>query len=180
MDRYRITEGIGLYFVTFTIVDWLPIFIDETASGIITKSLNFCIQYKNLRVTAYVIMPNHMHAVIFDANFDPENLKKTIVEFRKFTGKQLSIYVDEKYSANISAVLRSQSRTDRDRQFWRHGWHAEGIFTPSFLQQKIDYIHLNPCRKGLVREPQDWRFSSAAYWLEEKPVDVEIADVLWA
>jgi REP element-mobilizing transposase RayT len=179
MDRYRITEGIGVYFVTFTIVDWLPIFIDETAAEIVTGSLNHCVQQKNLRVIAYVIMPTHFHAVVFDKDFDPKRLEKTLTEFRKFTGKQLSNHVDNNFSENIAAILRAQPRTDRERQFWQQGWHAEGIFSQAFLQQKVDYIHMNPCRKGLVREPQHWRFSSAAYWLDGKSVDVEISDVIW-
>lgn len=31
MERYRIVEGVGVYYVTFTVVEWLPVFIDETA-----------------------------------------------------------------------------------------------------------------------------------------------------
>ena len=52
MERYRIIEGVGIYFVTFTVVEWLPVFIDETSCLIVTDSLNFCIQNKNLRVNA--------------------------------------------------------------------------------------------------------------------------------
>jgi len=179
MGGYRITEGMGVYFVTFTIVDWLPIFIDETAGEIVTASLNHCIQHKNLRVIAYVIMPTHLHAILFDEDFNPQRLNKTLTEYRKFTGKQLSIHVDTHYSGSFASILRAQPRTDRERQFWQQGWHAEGIFTQSFLEQKVDYIHMNPCRKGLVHEPQDWRFSSARFWLEGKSVDVEISDVIW-
>ena len=29
------------------------------------------------------------------------------------------------------------------------------------MQQKIDYIHYNPVRKGYVDKPEDWRYSSA-------------------
>jgi hypothetical protein len=36
MQRYRVVEGVELYYVTFSIVEWLPIFIDETACKIIT------------------------------------------------------------------------------------------------------------------------------------------------
>lgn len=66
MERYRIVESVGIYFVTFTVVEWLPVFIDEISCKIVTESLNFCIQNKNLRINAYVLMPNHFHAVVFD------------------------------------------------------------------------------------------------------------------
>ena len=31
MERYRIVADVGVYYVTFTVVEWLPVFIDETA-----------------------------------------------------------------------------------------------------------------------------------------------------
>ncbi len=179
MDRYRITEGIGVYFITFTIVDWLPVLIDEPPISILIESLRFCIEQKGLRINAYVIMPNHMHAVVFDANFDPKILKQTLTSFRKFTGQQLSNYVDTHFSESLASVLRNPNRADRDRQFWQPGWHAEGIFSFPFWQQKVDYLHWNPCRKGLVRSPQDWRYSSAAYWIDGKKVDLPVTDVVW-
>jgi putative transposase len=52
VERYRIVEGIWVYYVIFTVVEWLPDFIDEHACKIITDSLNFCIKNKSLRINA--------------------------------------------------------------------------------------------------------------------------------
>lgn len=45
------------------------------------------------------------------------------------------------------------------------------------LRQKIDYIHANPVRKGLVDDPAHWPYSSAAAYAGSKspiiPVDTE-------
>jgi len=38
MERYHIVSGVGVYYVTFTVVEWLPVFIDEHACKIITGS----------------------------------------------------------------------------------------------------------------------------------------------
>ena len=89
MERYRIAEGVGLYYVTFTVVEWLPVFIDETACRIITESFNFCVTNKHLGVNAYVIMPTHLHAITFDSEFDPQRPKHTLDDMRKFTGRRL-------------------------------------------------------------------------------------------
>ncbi|TDA66208.1 MAG: hypothetical protein D9V45_04535 [Chloroflexi bacterium] len=179
MDRYRIVDGVGVYFITFTIVDWLPVFVDETPITTLIDSLKYCIAHKNLRVNAYVIMPNHFHAIVFDAAFDPLNLKRALTGFRKFSGRQLSDYVGFRYSSAISSVLKNDELKDRERRFWQSGWHAEGIYSESFLEQKVNYLHWNPCRKGLVRSPQDWRYSSAAYWLDGKQVDLPLSEIEW-
>jgi putative transposase len=81
MERYRIVADVGLYYVTFTIVEWLPVFIDEAACRIVTDSLNFCIRKKCLGVNAYVIMPTHFHAIVFDIEFNSERLKHSVPSF---------------------------------------------------------------------------------------------------
>lgn len=165
MERYRIVEGVGIYFVTFTIVEWMPVFIEEATCKIFTESLNFSIKNKRLGVNAYVIMPTHTHAILFDKDFDNERLKHTLDDFRKFTGRQLLDYADANLPNSFGQTFRENAKEDRQRKFWQSTQHPEGIFTEKFYRQKFNYIHLNPVRKGLVRSAVDWRFSSAGYWL---------------
>jgi hypothetical protein len=86
MEVYRIHDNAALYYFTFTVIHWLPVFVSEESCRIITDSLNFCHQKKGLRVNAYVIMPTHMHLVAFDADFDNQRLQQTVLDMRKFTG----------------------------------------------------------------------------------------------
>jgi len=44
----------------------------------------------------------------------------------------------------------------------------------SFWRVKFDYLHENPCRKGLVSRAEDWRFSAAAAWLSEGGSNEEV------
>jgi len=180
MERYRIDPEVGVYFVTFTVVAWLPVFIDELSCKIITDSLNFCREKKFLRTNAFVIMPNHLHAIVFDVNFDPTRLKHTLDDFRKFTGRQL-LDLSAKYRpVSFMEEFRKHAGKDRERRFWQPTQHPEGITSDKFYAQKLNYIHDNPRRKGLVHHVQDWRFSSASFWLglEEKN-DVVLSGVGW-
>jgi putative transposase len=179
MERYKIVEDISVYFVTFTVVEWLPVFIDEPSCKIITNSLNFCFNHKNLRINAFVIMPNHLHAIVFDANFDSQRLKHTLDDFRKFTGSQMIDYCSQNVTPSFGEIFRKHAGNDRLRRFWQPTQHPEGITTEKFWAQKMEYIHWNPCRKGLVRLPEDWRFSSAAYWIKDEAVDAELTDIEW-
>ena len=181
MEHYRILEGVYVYFVTFTIVEWLPVFIEEQPFKIITNSLNFCIQNKSLRVNAYVVMPNHLHAILFDVDFDSERLKHTLDDFRKFTGRQLADYCDAHCSPVFGKTFRYTAGEDRRRRVWQPTQHPEGIVSEQFWQQKVNYIHENPVRKGLVTQPEDWRFSSAKFWAgeENKNTDVELCVIGW-
>lgn len=190
MERYRIVEGVGIYFVTFTIVEWMPVFIEEAACKIVTESLNFSTRNKKLGVNAYVIMPNHMHAIVFDKDFDNDRLKHTLDDFRKFTGRQLLDYADANLPNPFGQIFRENASEDRQRKFWQSTQHPEGIYSEKFYMQKFNYIHLNPVRKGLVRSTMDWRFSSAGYWFAMNdgfgsgdpnltPNDVELSGIGW-
>jgi hypothetical protein len=57
VERYRITAEAAVYYVTYSVVDWLPVFVSEQSCRIITDSLNFCYEKKGLRVNAFVIRP---------------------------------------------------------------------------------------------------------------------------
>ena len=177
MDRYQFYDGVYVYFVTFTIIDWLPVFIDPNPIQIIVDSLNFCIQGKSLRINAYVLMPNHLHLIVFDAKFDNLRLHQTLVDFRKFTGKRLADHIDSNLCSSWATVIRSQDLEDRQRLVWQPGWHAEGLASEKFWKQKLNYIHENPVRKGFVRSPEHWCYSSAGYWLGGEVGDVPVVPV---
>jgi putative transposase len=65
MERYRIGDDVGIHFVTMSVVNWLPVFVSDGAFRIVADSFNFCHERKGLRVNAYVVMPTHLHAIVF-------------------------------------------------------------------------------------------------------------------
>ncbi|MCZ7667098.1 MAG: hypothetical protein M5U34_07690 [Chloroflexi bacterium] len=99
METAKIQEGAALYYLTFTVVYWLPVFVSEEPCLIVTESLNFCHHQKSLRINAFVIMPTHVHLIVFDGAFDNERLRQTINAMRQYTGRQLSHYCHEKMTA---------------------------------------------------------------------------------
>jgi REP element-mobilizing transposase RayT len=169
----------ALYFVTFSVVEWLPVFVAEEPCRVIVDSLNFCHRQKHMRINAYVIMPTHVHAILFDRDFDNKRLQQALTALRKYTGRQLTDYCRAHTPTCFLTVLNSAAGLDRRHRFWQDGTHPEAIYTEDFWRQKFNYLHENPCRKGLVRMPAHWRFSSAAYWLEGSGSEVELTAIEW-
>jgi REP element-mobilizing transposase RayT len=56
-------------------------------------------------------------------------------------------------------------REGAEYRVWQEGFHPEALFTLEFALQKINYLHNNPVRKGLVDTPEHWRYSSARNYL---------------
>lgn len=181
MEAYRITPDASVYFVTYSVVEWLPVFVSEAASKIITDSLTFCHEQKGLRINAYVIMPTHMHAIFFHETYDGQKLATTLNNFRKFTGRVLADYCDGHAPTAFGQVIVSAAGMDRERRFWQPSRHPVTIESERFHQQKLDYLHDNPCRKGLVIYPDEWRFSSARFYRAgiDAYADVPITQLRW-
>ena len=181
MERYRFHSDGALFYVTFSVVDWLPIFVSEAACKIVTESLNFCHRQKGLRINAYVIMPTHLHAILFHADFQAKALEQVVTDFRKFTGRRLADFCGLHMPTCFPSVLAERAGGDRERRLWQPTRHPVQIETESFWQAKIDYVHHNPVRKGLVRSAEHWRFSSASYWASGGQIenDVLLSAVLW-
>ncbi len=181
MERYRFHSDGAVFFVTFSVVQWLPVFVSVGACKILADSLNHCHREKGLRTNAYVIMPSHFHAIVFHVGFDAKRLETVLTDLRKFTGRQLCDFCAKQMPRCFGEVFQQSAGEDRRRRFWQPSRHPEQLESESFWRQKLDYLHENPCRKGLVRRANDWRFSSASYWLgeEQLPNDVILSAIEW-
>ena len=63
---------------------------------------------------------------------------------------------------------------NKNYQFWQYGNHAEEIYSHKFMWSKLDYIHLNPVRSGIVEKAS--YYIMGEYHLTRK---VEVKLALW-
>ncbi|PKP21945.1 MAG: hypothetical protein CVU05_05700 [Bacteroidetes bacterium HGW-Bacteroidetes-21] len=84
-DSYQIKNQQGIYFLTFQIVGWVDIFSRQVYREIIVDSFKYCIENKQLKVHAFVVMSNHVHCIL-----STEMILSDIVrDFKKHTSKQI-------------------------------------------------------------------------------------------
>jgi REP element-mobilizing transposase RayT len=158
-SRYKIFEDQYPHFFTSTIVNWIPIFGSRPIAQIILDSLQFLQDNDRLIVHAYVIMENHLHIIA-----SSENLSKEIGNFRSFTARKIIDFLNERNAKNVLkqlAYYKLRHKKDRDYQLWQEGTHPQRVHDLAMMQQKIEYIHNNPVKRGYVDDPIHWRYSSA-------------------
>ena len=163
-EKYQFIQDFTHYFLTFVINHYIPVFNQDEACNIFLDSLAYYSQHQNLCVDAYVIMPEHIHLIAFDYHLDTNRLRKTIHNLRKHTGRTLLDYCQDCLPKEVSSKFQCKECLDRKRQFWKSGIHPKAITGVEMWQQKIDYIHYNPVRRGLVPKSNEWKYSSAKYW----------------
>ena len=159
-SRYRFMENdLVPYFITATIVNWLPLFSNPKIAQILLDSLKFLIHHNRLTVYAYVLMENHLHLLA-----SAENLSREMANFKSFTARQSIDYYKEmgmQFVLGQLAFHKLPHKSDRSYQCWQEGSHPQRIIDEKMMEQKINYIHENPVRRGFVDEPEHWRYSSA-------------------
>jgi hypothetical protein len=71
-------------------------------------------------------------------------------------------------------------KDNQKHQLWTHENHAEHIYSQKFIEQKVQYIHNNPVRSGIVAKPEDYLYSSARNYAGlESVIDVIEVDFKW-
>jgi len=160
--RYTIREPDHPYFITCTVVNWLPLFTRKPYFDLLIDALQFCRQHKDLKIYAYVILDNHLHLVVAGPG-----LADTIRDFKSYTAKRLIALLgqDQKtWLLNQLKYYKQPTKTKSEYQVWQEGFHPQQIISQEMLQQKVDYLHHNPVRAGLVERPEDWVYSSARHY----------------
>jgi REP element-mobilizing transposase RayT len=158
-SRYRIFEEEFPYFLTSTVVGWLPLFCHPELVQIVFESWRFLQQHRGVQIYGYVVLENHVHWIAAG----PE-LAKHIGNFKSFTARKI---IDTLTSQGRTALLEElrfhklRNKIDQEYQLWQEGFHPKQIQNDEMMRQKLDYLHNNPVRRGYVDQPADWRYSSA-------------------
>ena len=180
-ERYKVSNTTDIYLVTNTIIHWIDLFSRESYKQIVIDSLKYCQANKGLIIYSWVIMSNHMHMVI-STKQDPIN--NIIRDFKKYCAKEIvkTIRNNNDESRKEWLLKGFASKTEnlkRVKKFkvWKDGFHPIEIKRNNFdlLAQKINYIHENPVRAGIVWKAEDYKYSSAIDYLGERGLlNVEI------
>jgi putative transposase len=164
---YIIYDQQAIYYMTFTIIGWIDVFSRQAYRDIVIDSLKFCQKSKGLHLHAYVIMSNHMH-LIASVN-EGCSISDFVRDCEKFTAKQILNDIETNAIESRKEWMLHQfkyyaSRHSRNEiyQLWEHDNHFIELSSATFTQQKIDYIHQNPVKAGLVYRAEDYVYSSAS------------------
>jgi REP element-mobilizing transposase RayT len=82
--RYKIIDTDKIYFITATIIEWLPVFTRKPYFEVLIDSFNYSRTNKGLKIYAYVIMDNHFHLIC-----QGDDLGKIIKEIKSHTARKI-------------------------------------------------------------------------------------------
>lgn len=154
-------------------------FIRKEYKDIFLDSIRYCQRNKGLEVYAYCIMSSHVHMII--GRSGDQKLEDIIRDIKKFTSVKIVEAIRNNPHESRRELLvwlferaGKQNSNNTNFQFWQQHNHPIELNTNKMIDQRLEYIHLNPVEAGIVLSPEDYLYSSAVNYagLPEKLIDV--------
>jgi REP element-mobilizing transposase RayT len=168
--KRKITNPDGVYFITFTSYQWLHL-IEITNSYDLIYNWFDHLKSKGHYIAGYVIMPNHVHSLIAFRNTG-KSINTIVGNGKRFMAYEIVKRLEARQDMQTIELLQSAvETTDRKRnkkhEVWEDSFDRKECISNEFIEQKLDYMHENPCRGKwkLAEDPASYPHSSALFYL---------------
>jgi len=154
------------HFVTFSCYHRQPFLVSDSIKRSFELALERVRHIFQLRVYAYVIMPEHVHLLLSE----PQRslLADAIKSLKQGVSRRAIATVESantettdgapfKPSFGLSGAFPTQTSP---HHFWQKRYYDFNVRTYDQFLEKINYTHQNPVRRGLCKRAEDWPWSS--------------------
>lgn len=171
--KYKFHNPEGIYFVSFAVVGWADVFTRNIYKEILSDSIRHCQKEKGLIIHAWVIMSNHVQLVISrNSNVALEDIMR---DMKKFTAHKIIGAIMENTQESrkewLLEMFEKHGRINSNNtkyQFWQQDNHPIELSDNKMKDERLDYLHNNPVKAGNVYKPEEYIYSSAIDYCDEK------------
>ena len=159
-----------LHFLTFSCYRRLPLLGSVRARNVFVRALGEMRKRYGFRLVGYVVMPDHVHLVI------SEGRKGTPSGVLKVLKQRVSRDLRrKKRGAPTGQLSLGFSRWGEElAHFWQPRFYDFNVYSSRKLREKLEYMHANPVKRGLVKNPGTWIWSSYLFYEKGEKGLVEI------
>ncbi len=120
-------------------------------------------------IVAFVFMPEHIHLLAIPLEPDPD-IGASLHAIKRPFSREIHGIV-EPHNSKLLAILIVRDRPGhRSFRLWQEGLgYDRNLWTAKAIWAAIDYIHENPVRRGLCQRAEQWKWSSARWYLGDPP-----------
>ncbi|PCJ67665.1 MAG: hypothetical protein COA58_00585 [Bacteroidetes bacterium] len=161
------------YFVTFTCYKWHSLISEADAYSAFYRWFDY-LKTIDVKVSGYVIMPNHFHGLFHIPIDCSKNLNQIIANGKRFIAYAIIANLEKLEKEEIlQELFTSTSNREKNKgqkhKVFKDSFDAIEILSTDMLNVKLDYIHRNPCqgRWHLADDYTLYAHSSAAFYEKE-------------
>lgn len=170
LKRYYGTGG--FHFITWSCYHRRPLLDTGQARDLLLTVLELMRERYRFGVVGYVVMPEHVHMLISEPQIGNPSLVVQTVKLG-FTQRLLT---DQE---NPHASQRTRDMGPVAKHIWQRRFYDFNVWSQRKEVEKLKYMHRNPVVRGLVKKPEDWRWSSYRSYAYGENGLVRINDWKW-
>lgn len=181
--KRSIPSSTGTFFITFTCQQWLPL-IDQTIGYDIVYNWFNHLKSKGHYINGYVIMPNHIHALISFVN-TRQSINTIVGNGNRFMAYEIISRLEKSGETALlnrlsSDIEAKRKENKKQHSVWELSFDWKKCIKKEFVWQKIDYIHNNPCagKWQLSVNAIEYVHSSTEYYLTGEPGLYEVVNFM--
>lgn len=157
---------------TFSTYRKSPFLLDDEFRRTFLENLDRARKKHGFLVWAYVLMPDHVHLLISARTALTKDILSSIKQ--PFT-KRIVAKLKKENPEFLRKMVSGAKRGNSPYSLWQVGGGFDrNVHGSEEYWGCIDYIHMNPVRKGLVEGPVDWPWSSARFYRDMPPHEFEV------
>lgn len=164
--------------LTFSCYRREQLLIDDAWRLKLCESVDRAMPRYDFQLVAFVLMPEHVHLLVYPTVDDPkiDSLLFAIKRPYSYRIKQLLIESNNALLNRLTIRERPDKLTFR---YWQEGpGYDRNLRTETAVLAAIEYIHMNPVRRGLVKRASDWKWSSARWYESDgKLIDPDLPTI---
>ena len=162
-------------FVTFSCYHRFRLLTSPAVIQVFLDELDGVRSRHSLRLFGYVIMPEHVHLVLWP----PDRLKLGVVigQLKSLSARRMLPLLQNRRGSTLDRLEVKRGGENRIA-FWQIRCYDHNCRTPETVREKIVYCHKNPVVRGSVSDPADWRWSSFNWYAgrEDVPISMDEAN----
>jgi putative transposase len=150
-----------VFFITSTVNGQIALFKNPEIARVLLDNLVISKGKYEFKLLGYVIMPEHWHFLLYFGK--GKDCLSFIRDYKRFTSLKISTYLkNNKMGLLDKFALSPKSKVKY--AIWKEQAGVLPLDDLEKIKEKLDYIHNNPVKRGLVNHPNDYLFSSAAFY----------------
>ncbi len=159
---FQISRRTPAFFFTSVTHKRLPIFRTDKLKQVLCDAYREACNRHRILMLAYVIMPDHSHLLVYAER----EMNEVLRLLNGVAAKRIVDYLKDNGFEQALSKLRGEVRNRNHRHsVWQHHPDSLDIFAEQTFKQKVEYIHMNPVKAGMITDPLQYRFSSARLWV---------------
>jgi putative transposase len=154
----------NLHFIACSCCRRLPLLHSTRAKNIFAETLGEVRTRYGFALVGYVVMPEHIHLLIGEP---ARGTPSTVMQILK---QRVSHQLRSERRILVAQPRRRFGRSDEALpRLWQLRFYDFNVWSHKKRVEKLDYMHMNPVKRGLVEHPRDWPWSSFSFYSNRKP-----------